>query len=57
MLYRFDGKEPVIGAGAYVSETALLIGAVRIGEGLLYRPWRDPERGLWNHRCFSNGGY
>ena len=32
MLYRFDGKEPVIGVGAYVSETALLIGAVRIGK-------------------------
>ena len=31
MFYRFDGKEPVVGAGTYVSETALLIGDVRIG--------------------------
>ena len=33
MFYRFDGKEPVIGANTYVSETALLIGDVRIGNG------------------------
>lgn len=32
MLYRFDGKEPVIGTDTYVSETALLIGDVRIGK-------------------------
>ena len=32
MFYRFDGKEPVIGANTYVSETALLIGDVRIGK-------------------------
>jgi carbonic anhydrase/acetyltransferase-like protein (isoleucine patch superfamily) len=33
MIYRFDGKEPAIGAGTYVSETAILIGDVRIGTG------------------------
>jgi carbonic anhydrase/acetyltransferase-like protein (isoleucine patch superfamily) len=32
MLYTFDNKEPVIGSGTYVSETALLIGDVRIGD-------------------------
>jgi carbonic anhydrase/acetyltransferase-like protein (isoleucine patch superfamily) len=31
VFYRFDGKEPVIGADTYISETALLIGDVRIG--------------------------
>jgi carbonic anhydrase/acetyltransferase-like protein (isoleucine patch superfamily) len=31
MLYRFDGKEPVFGSGTYVSETALIIGDVRVG--------------------------
>jgi len=31
MLYRFDGKEPVIGSGTYVSETATVIGNVTIG--------------------------
>jgi carbonic anhydrase/acetyltransferase-like protein (isoleucine patch superfamily) len=33
MIYRFDGKEPVFGAGTYVSETAIVIGDVRIGTG------------------------
>ncbi len=33
MFYRFDGKEPVVGVGTYVSETAIIIGDVRIGEG------------------------
>ena len=31
MLYRFDGKEPVIGFGTYVSETALVMSDVKIG--------------------------
>lgn len=31
MLYRFDGKEPEIGAETYVSESALVIGNVKIG--------------------------
>jgi carbonic anhydrase/acetyltransferase-like protein (isoleucine patch superfamily) len=31
MLYRFDQRAPVIGVGAYVSETATVIGDVRIG--------------------------
>ena len=31
MLYRFDKKEPVIGSGTYASETALIIGDVKIG--------------------------
>jgi carbonic anhydrase/acetyltransferase-like protein (isoleucine patch superfamily) len=31
MLYSFDGRKPVIGRGTYVSETAMLIGDVRIG--------------------------
>ncbi len=31
MLYRFDGKEPITGSGTYVSETALVIGDVMIG--------------------------
>ena len=31
MLFRFDGRQPVIGEGAYVSETAQVIGDVRIG--------------------------
>lgn len=32
MLYSFDGKQPVIGKDAYVSETALVIGDVKIGD-------------------------
>ncbi len=31
MIYRFDGREPVIGSGTYVSETAQVIGDVRVG--------------------------
>lgn len=32
MLYRFDGNQPEIGEGTYVSETAVLVGAVIIGD-------------------------
>lgn len=32
MLYGFDGRQPVIGTGTYVSETATVIGDVRIGK-------------------------
>jgi carbonic anhydrase/acetyltransferase-like protein (isoleucine patch superfamily) len=32
MMYRFDGRQPAIGAGSYVSETAIVIGDVTIGE-------------------------
>ncbi len=32
MFYRFDGRQPVVGIGTYVSETAIVIGDVRIGE-------------------------
>ena len=31
MLFRFDGRQPAIGDGTYVSETATVIGDVRIG--------------------------
>jgi carbonic anhydrase/acetyltransferase-like protein (isoleucine patch superfamily) len=31
MLYTFDGKSPVVGRDTYVSETAVVIGDVRIG--------------------------
>ena len=31
MFYRFDGKQPVVGTGTYVSETAIVIGEVIIG--------------------------
>ncbi len=31
MLYAFDGKKPVAGSGTYVSETAIVIGDVRMG--------------------------
>jgi carbonic anhydrase/acetyltransferase-like protein (isoleucine patch superfamily) len=31
MLFRFDGRQPVIGDGTYVSETAMVIGDVSIG--------------------------
>lgn len=31
MLYGFDGKKPIVGTGTYVSETATVIGDVRIG--------------------------
>lgn len=31
-LYRFNGREPIIGAGSYVSELAMVIGDVQIGE-------------------------
>jgi carbonic anhydrase/acetyltransferase-like protein (isoleucine patch superfamily) len=32
MLYNFDGKQPVIGKGSYVSDVARVIGDVMIGE-------------------------
>ncbi len=32
MLYEFDGKKPVIGSETYVSETAIVIGDVKIGD-------------------------
>ncbi|HOV89100.1 MAG TPA: gamma carbonic anhydrase family protein [Syntrophorhabdaceae bacterium] len=31
MIYRFDGKEPKVGKGTYISETAIVIGDVIIG--------------------------
>jgi carbonic anhydrase/acetyltransferase-like protein (isoleucine patch superfamily) len=31
MFYRFDNRQPVVGTGTYVSETALIIGDVKIG--------------------------
>jgi carbonic anhydrase/acetyltransferase-like protein (isoleucine patch superfamily) len=32
LLYKFDGRKPEIGQGAYVSEEALVIGNVKIGD-------------------------
>ncbi|MFC1919944.1 gamma carbonic anhydrase family protein, partial [Chloroflexota bacterium] len=32
MIYSFDGREPSIGSGTYVSETAIVVGDVRIGD-------------------------
>ncbi|MCP4687696.1 MAG: gamma carbonic anhydrase family protein, partial [Desulfobacterales bacterium] len=32
MLYKFDGKQPVVGKDAYVSELANVIGDVVIGD-------------------------
>jgi len=32
MLFGFDGKEPVIGSETYVSETAMVIGDVKVGD-------------------------
>ena len=32
MLYRFDGKEPLVGEETYVSETAVVVGAVTMGK-------------------------
>ena len=32
MLYRFDGKQPVVGSGTYVSDIARVIGEVVIGK-------------------------
>lgn len=32
MLYKFDGRNPKIGEGAYISESALVIGDVKIGD-------------------------
>jgi carbonic anhydrase/acetyltransferase-like protein (isoleucine patch superfamily) len=32
LLYKFDGRNPEIGEGAYVSESALVIGDVKIGD-------------------------
>ncbi len=31
MLYRFDGKQPVVGKGSYISDNARVIGDVTIG--------------------------
>lgn len=32
MLYRFDGRRPIFGSGTYVSETAIVVGDVTIGD-------------------------
>ena len=32
MLYKFDGKSPEVGQGAYVSEDAFVVGDVKIGD-------------------------
>ncbi len=32
MIYKFDGRQPTIGDGTYVSQTAIVIGDVRIGK-------------------------
>jgi carbonic anhydrase/acetyltransferase-like protein (isoleucine patch superfamily) len=32
MLYKFDGKRPVFGKDTYISETAIVIGDVKIGD-------------------------
>jgi carbonic anhydrase/acetyltransferase-like protein (isoleucine patch superfamily) len=32
MLYAFDGKRPVFGEGTYISETAIVVGDVKIGK-------------------------
>lgn len=32
MLYRFDGNQPQVGQDSYISETAVVIGAVTIGD-------------------------
>ncbi len=38
MLYAFDGKEPEIGKDAYISEQAIVIGDVKIGDGCYVGP-------------------
>jgi carbonic anhydrase/acetyltransferase-like protein (isoleucine patch superfamily) len=38
MLHAFEGKEPVIGKGSYVSESAVVIGDVHIGERCFIAP-------------------
>jgi carbonic anhydrase/acetyltransferase-like protein (isoleucine patch superfamily) len=32
LLYKFDGKNPEIGQGAYVSEETIVIGDVKVGD-------------------------
>ena len=32
MLYKYDGKGPELGQGTYVSEEALVVGNVKIGD-------------------------
>jgi len=38
VLYAFDGREPEIGADAYVSDHAVVIGDVKIGDGCYVGP-------------------
>lgn len=38
MIYRFDGKTPVIGEGTYVAETAVVIGNVTLGKSCYVGP-------------------
>lgn len=38
MIYRFDGKTPVIGEGTYVAESAVVIGNVTLGKGCYVGP-------------------
>ena len=38
MIYAFDGYTPEIGEGTYVSETAIVIGNVRIGDNCYIGP-------------------
>jgi carbonic anhydrase/acetyltransferase-like protein (isoleucine patch superfamily) len=46
MLYSFDGREPVTGSDTYVSETAIVIGDVRIGNNCYI-----------GHGCVLRGDY
>ena len=38
MLYAFDGREPKIGKGVYISDQAVVIGDVKIGDGSYVGP-------------------
>ena len=51
MLFEFDGKQPVVGTSdTYVSETAQVIGDVRIGDRCYIGHGRYPPRRLRDHR-------
>ena len=38
MIYAFDGKEPKIGRDVYISDQAVVIGDVKIGDGCYVGP-------------------
>ena len=43
-IYEFEGRRPTFAPGAYVAETAIVIGDVRLADGVYVGHWCYLER-------------